>query len=45
MALSESTSTYSKIESDVSKGVIVSFTASLKTGFCLSQSAIVGENE
>ncbi len=26
-------------------GVMNSFVASLKTGFCLSQSAIVGENE
>ena len=33
------------IESEEIIGVINNFTASLNAGFCLSQSAIVGENE
>ncbi len=33
------------IESEEIIGVMNNFTASLKAGFCLSQSAIVGENK
>ncbi len=42
---SESIFTEFSKESEVTSGVIVIFTTSLNTGFCLSQSAIVGEKE
>ena len=45
ISFSELISTWLRIDKEVRSGVIVILTVSLKIGFCLSQSAIVGLNE